>query len=229
MAKILLVDDDVHLADSIEEALTAQGFIVDTACSVQDAESLLSVSQYDLLVLDWMMPQKTGIQFLQELRGQGVNAPVLMLTGRSTIDDKATGFESGADDYLVKPFHSREMVARVKALLRRPPKFESEEIRINDYVLNTKSRILLRKGEEILLTKQEYALLEFLMRNKDEVFSSEALVERAWSSFSEASPDTVRVHITRLRKKLETGDSDQSPIKTLHRQGYSFMSRSEQS
>jgi two-component system, OmpR family, manganese sensing response regulator len=227
MAKILLVDDDVNLADSIEETLSAQGFIVDMASSVKEAESLLSVSQYDLIVVDWMMPEKTGIEFIGELRGRGWHSPILMLTGRAAIDDKATGLDQGADDCLVKPFNSKELVARVRALMRRPARYDEPQIQINEFVLDTGSRTLYRSGQQIALTKQEYALLEFLMRNKDQVFSSEALVERAWSSFSEASPDTVRVHITRLRKKLETGSED-SPIKTLHRQGYGFMSRTEQ-
>jgi DNA-binding response OmpR family regulator len=225
MAKILLVDDDVHLAESIEETLSGHGFIVDMAANVQEAEGLLAVSQYDLIVVDWMMPHKTGIEFVGELRSKGWHAPILMLTGRDSVEDKATGLEQGADDYLVKPFNSKELVARVRALMRRPARYEEPQIQINEFVLDTGNRSLYRNGKQIALTKQEYALLEFLMRNKDQVFSSEALVERAWSSFSEASPDTVRVHITRLRKKLES-EGDESPIKTLHRQGYAFVSRS---
>ncbi len=227
MAKVLLVDDDVQLADSIEEMLTLHGFIVDKAASAYDAESLLLVSPYDLIILDWMMPEKKGIDFLQELRAQGQNAPILMLTGRDTVDDKTTGLDLGADDYLVKPFNSKELLSRARALMRRPPKCESPQIEIGEFLLDTRSRQLLRNGQQITLTKQEYALLEFLMRNKDEVFSAEALASRAWSSFSEASPDTVRVHITRLRKKLETGP-EHSPIRTLHRQGYTFVSIAEE-
>lgn len=225
MSKILLVDDDFGLSESIKDILTSNGFIVDAADSAEDAEAILFSATYSLIILDWMMPGMTGIEFLKLIRSKGIQSPVLMLTGRSTIDDKEAGFETGADDYLVKPFHGRELLARVKALVRRPAKIDPAEIRLDELVLDTRARSLHRAGvdgAEIALTKQEYTLLEFLMRHPNEVFSADALIERAWSSFTECSSDTVRVHIAHLRKKLSIGEAE-SPIKTLHRQGYAFM------
>ncbi len=223
MSKVLVVEDDVNIAESIQELLGKVGLTVDLAHSSEDAEALLFVSIYALIVLDWELPGKSGVDLLREIRATGIHAPVLMLTGRGTVDDKETGFEKGADDYLVKPFNSRELVARVKALMRRQPLIESDEIRIGEFVLDVKGRRLLRVGEQIALTKQEYALLDLMMRNKNEVFSAEAIMERAWSGWSDCSPDAVRVHITRLRKKMGIDAAD-SPIKTVHRQGYMFVS-----
>lgn len=219
MAKILLVDDDVSITEAIQDALDENGLIVDAAHSCLEGESFLEASEYDLLILDWMMPSKTGIQWLPELRNKGLTLPVLMLTGKDSIDEKAAGLDVGADDYLTKPFHIKELQARVRALLRRPKGLESSEVRSGDLVLDTRSRKIFRGETEIKLTKQEFLLLEFLMKNRGGVFSADALVERAWSSLSESSPDTVRVHMTRLRKKLDI-DGAPCPIKTVHRQGY---------
>lgn len=226
MAKILVVDDDVRMGESVKEILCHFGHVVDYASSAEEAESVLFVSVYDLIVLDWEMPNVTGVEFLQKCRSRGLQTPVLMLTGRDTMDDKETGFERGADDYLVKPFNARELAARAKALLRRPPVIDSEEIRVGDIVLDTKGKRVLREGKEISLTKQEYALLELLMKNKDEVLSVDTIMSRAWSGWSDCSPDSVRVHITHLRKKLGKSAED-SPIRTVHRVGYVFSSPRE--
>ncbi len=221
MAKILVVDDDINMGESIREILGHVGHIADFASSAREAEAIMFVSTYDLIILDWEMPLMSGVELLKKARSQGLQTPVLMLTGRGTVDDKETGFEYGADDYLVKPFDARELLSRAKALLRRPPVIEAPEIRIGDFVLDTKGKRLLRSGKEITLTKQEYSLLELLMRHQDEVLSIEAIMSRAWSGWSDSSPDSVRVHITHLRKKLGTGTED-SPIRTVHRQGYLF-------
>lgn len=223
MSKVLVVDDDVNISVTVKDILEYGGYLVDLASSAAEADDVLAVSQYDLIILDWEMSLVSGVEFLQKVRSKGLQVPVLMLTGRGSIDDKETGFDCGADDYLVKPFDSRELMARVKALLRRKPLVETSDIRIGEFSLDTKGRRLYRADAEISLTKQEYALLELLMRNPDEVFSADAIMSRAWSAWSDCSPDTVRVHITHLRKKLGTGTSD-SPIRTLHRQGYMFSS-----
>lgn len=224
MAKILVVDDDVNLGDTVREILGHVGHLVDFASSGVEAEAIIFVSTYDLMIFDWEMPQLSGVDLLKRLRTQGVQTPVLMLTGRSGIDDKELGFDCGADDYLTKPFDSRELISRTKALLRRPAVIEAPEIRVGDIVLDSKAKRVLRAGAEITLTKQEYLLLELLMRNKDEVLSVEAIMSRAWSGWSDCSPDSVRVHITHLRKKLGTNNGGESPIRTVHRQGYLFSS-----
>lgn len=226
MSRILLVDDDARLLEALSDGLNTAGFVVDCANSAKDAEPLLAVSPYDLIILDWEMPGMSGLEFLSELRSKGIQTPILMLTGRDSVDDKSSGLDCGADDYLTKPFHTKELISRVRALLRRPQKVEASKLSISGIVLDQLSRRVTHYGTEVKLTRQEYLLLEFLMRHKDQVFNAETLVERAWSSLSESSPDTVRAHMANLRKKLEVGSSSECPIRTLHRQGYMFVSDS---
>lgn len=168
------------------------------------------------------MPGKTGIDYLQEIRDRQICIPVLMVTGMNTTDQKVKGLDTGADDYLTKPFEKKELIARVNALLRRPKLVEHKELKVSGVVLDTRTGRTTWHGREIKLTKQEYLVLEFLMRNKNEAFSQEALVARAWSSLSESSPDTVRVHMHRLRKKFEDGPAP-CPLQTVHGQGYKFV------
>lgn len=223
MSRILLIDDDPRLLEALTDGLRAAGFIADSAINCREAEPLLAVSPYEVIILDWEMPGVSGIEFLVQLRNKGVQTPILMLTGRDSIDDKSAGLDQGADDYLTKPFHTKELISRVRALLRRPQKVEGMELTVGDLVLDQLSRRVLRNSVEIKLTRQEFLLLEFLMRHKDQVFNAETLVERAWSSLSESSPDTVRVHMANLRKKLEATGGE-CPIRTLHRQGYMLVS-----
>lgn len=185
---------------------------------------MLFVSPYDLMILDWVMPGCSGIEFLSKLRSRGIQTPVLMLTGMADVDNRITGLDSGADDYLTKPFNSKELLSRVRALLRRPAQLQSGDITIGRFSLNTQRRQLVVGSETISLTKQEYFLLEFLMRHPDQAFAAPALVERAWSGLSECSPDGVRVHMFRLRKKLDGVDGNECPIKTMHGHGYIFVS-----
>lgn len=218
-----MVDDDLALADSIQEILEQGGYIADQANSVEDAEEFLSGFEYDLLVLDWVMPGMHGIDFLASIRKKGMSVPVLMLTGQSSLDDKITGLETGADDYLTKPFQPKELIARVKALMRRPQVLASKELRLANVLIDFSKQRVFWHEVELKLTRQEYQLLELLMKHKNEVFSHDALVERAWSSLSEASPDTVRMHMSRLRKKFEAASTaSECPIKTLHGKGYVF-------
>lgn len=226
MSKILVVDDDYAVADCVEETLNLPGMIVDVAGSAEEAEGFLHVSPYDLIILDWNLPKVSGVGFLEKIRASGSHTPVLMLTGRGSVEEKTLGLERGADDYLVKPFDSRELLARVRALLRRPARIESNnQICIDNIVLDCRTRAVLNAGVPVELTRQEFVLLEFLMKNKDEVFSADVLMDRAWSSLSESSPAVIRVHITHLRKKLRASGDDDCPIKNVHGQGYVFISR----
>ncbi|MBX9691051.1 MAG: response regulator transcription factor [Cyanobacteria bacterium] len=219
MAKILILDDDSNITTSLSEGLRMLDFVVDVAHNASDATEMMAVSQYDCLIVDWQMPHKSGIEFVTELRRNGEQVAVLMLTGKSADEDKSTGLDTGADDYLTKPFAFRELVSRLRALLRRPRTLQSENLEFGDIVLNTVTRQVWRAAQELPLTRQEYLLLEFLMRNRNQIFSSEVLIERAWSTLSESSPDTVRAHMANLRKKLKVHDGD-CPIKTVHGQGY---------
>lgn len=225
MSKILLVDDDDNIVLSVEEILVRNGYIIDVASRVEDADGMLGGFTYDLIILDWMLPGTTGIDFLEKIRARGINTPVIMLTGMRESDDKIRGLETGADDYLTKPFNRQELLSRVRAVLRRPAMIiQGSELQVAGVSLDTKSLKVTWHGKEMQLTRQEYQLLELLMRNKNEVFSHEALVERAWSSFSESSPDTVRTHMSRLRKKFEEISDEPCPIKTVYGKGYMFVS-----
>ena len=222
MAKVLLVDDDESVTEIIEEILKRNGFVVDAASNVDDARAMLDGFAYDLIILDWVMPGMHGIDFLDLLRTRGLSTPVLMLTGMQTVSNKVQGLETGADDYLTKPFDKQELLARVRALMRRPKETTGNELTAGGVTIYPKSLRVTWNGIELKLTNLEYQMLELLMRNKNQVFSAEAIVERAWSSMSESSPDTVRSHIARLRKKFDGGPAP-CPIQTVYGQGYIFI------
>lgn len=221
MSKILFVDDDKQLAAVASDWLTAEKYVVDVVNDGNEALSRLEFYPYDLVVLDLTLPGLDGVQVCRQHRAAGGSTPIIMLTGRTEVEQKMEGLDSGADDYLTKPFELRELSARVRALLRRPKSVVSEVLQAGPIKLDTKAQKLTRDGVEIRLLPQQMLLLEFFMRNPREVFSSEALLDRIWSSEAETSPDTVRVHITRIRQKLDE-EGKPSFIRTLHRIGYSF-------
>ncbi len=194
MAKILVVEDETRLCELISDGPEAEGYIVETALNGLDAENLLKLSSYDLLILDWNLPGMTGIELCKNYREAGGMARILMLTGKSAIEDRASGLDSGADDYLTKPFDMREVSARVRALMRRPDEVKAAVIKYRGLELNSKSHQVSRNGVPIELFPKEFALLEFFMRNQGEAFSLEALQKRLWPSESESSPETLRVH-----------------------------------
>lgn len=226
MAKILIVDDDTELRDAVSHMLGSLGFIVDPASNTIEAEDLLDGFTYDLIVLDWVLPDSTGIELLRKIRLAGKHIPLIMLTGKNSLKDKMDGLEGGADDYLTKPFHMKELVARINAVLRRPPTIQDGSISLSGITLDAREKCVRHGTETVSVTRQEFLLLEFLMKNPGQVFSQEALVERAWTSLSESSPDTVRVHMSRLRKKLKQYVED-CPIKTVHGLGYRFVVKQE--
>lgn len=219
MAKILIVEDEVALVDLMRDSLTAQGYLLDHVDDGNAAISQLKFNQYDLIILDWQLPGADGLTILKSYRDNGGQAPVLMLTGKSKIEDKESGLESGADDYLTKPFHVRELVARIKALLRRRVVAPAGNLTAGGVELDTVARRVFRDGKEILLLPKEFALLEFLMKHPSEVFSPDALIQRVWATDSEATPAAIRIYVTRLRKKIDKDDSS-SIITTVHGVGY---------
>ncbi|HEY9773230.1 MAG TPA: response regulator transcription factor [Planktothrix sp.] len=219
MAKILLAEDDSQLSSLVEDWLKSEHHRVELVDNGLDAINLLQASRFDLLILDWNMPGRTGIEICNEYRKNGGTSPILMLTGKDKIEDKEQGLDAGADDYLTKPFHLRELSARVRALLRRPPDMATTVLDQGRLVLDVSACRLMKDGQQIELFPKELALLEFLMRHPNQVFSIEALQERVWSSDSEASPETVRVHIARLRSKIQD-DGEKPLLRTIHRQGY---------
>lgn len=229
MAKILLVDDDARLSEIIDDWLTAEEHNLICKLTASEGWTAMSSEDFDVIVLDWNLPDGSGPELCERFRALGKTTPVIMLTGRTSIECKVTGLDSGADDYLTKPFNPQELSARVRALVRRfsKPTNEAaghktmEEIELAGIKLNSKARTVYVGERQVNLMPREFDLLEFFMQNPEQVFSANEIMDNVWSQENESSPDTVRVHITKLRSKLGHSQED-GPIKTLHRVGYKF-------
>lgn len=219
MAKILIVEDEVDLAGPIRDSLERQHHVVEMVHNGQEALQCLKVYKYDLVILDWMLPGMSGKEIVAQFRSTGGITPVIMLTARSSIEDKEAGFDAGADDYLTKPFHLTELHARVRALLRRPHSMEGKALEVAGLRLDPTARKVTRNDEEIHLLPKEFSLLEFLMRHPNQVFSAESILDRVWESDTMALPDTIRTHIKTLRKKIDVPGKP-SIIVTVHGIGY---------
>jgi DNA-binding response OmpR family regulator len=219
MAKILLVEDDKDLAENVEDWLKHETYVVEVAHTAELAAELLATFYYDLLILDWNLPGLSGIDLIKTYRANGGLTSVLMITGKETIKDKEVGLDAGADDYLTKPFHLRELSARVRALLRRPRNTHTAVLTGGDIALDTATRQVSRAGQPIDLMPKEYALLEFFLRHPNQVFAQEAIIDHLWHSEKGVGVETVRTNIMRLRKKID-GDSEDSLIKNLRGHGY---------
>ena len=222
MAKILLVEDDTNLAFLVKMQLEQGRHLVDHVDTGLTAISQLRMASYELVILDWMLPDISGIDMCRQYRGSGGRTPILMLTARGAIEDKATGLNAGADDYLVKPFHPVELNARVQALLRRPQSYAGKVLTVRDIELDTEACRVFRAAQEVDLTSKEFSLLELLMRYPNQSFSLETILSRVWQSDSSASVDTVRTHMKTLRRKL--GDSEENGIiRTKRGAGYRIV------
>jgi DNA-binding response OmpR family regulator len=219
MARILIVEDDQATAEEIAEILTLENY----ACEVTDngitAIGLLEVSRFDLIVLDWSIRGQSGLAVLEQFRKAGGATPILMLTGRNQISDKEQGFDAGADDYLTKPFHIKELRARVKALLRRGREIVDDKIIHRHIVLDIPSQRVFIDDQEIQLMAREFALLELLLKNKEHIYSLDALVSSVWASDENVTHDAVRQCVARVRKKVDR-EGQPSIITTMAGQGY---------
>ena len=219
MAKILMVEDDASVAENVQDFLVSEGYVVEVAPTAEDAQDLVKSFPYDLIILDWSLPKLSGVGFLKLYRAAGGNVPVLMLTGKESISDKEVGLDSGADDYITKPFHLRELSARIRALLRRPNTQIGTVLTIADLSIDTVARTVSKGGEAIELLPKEYALLELFFRNPNQYFDGDSILERVWHSESDAGPGTVRTTMARLRKKIDT-EGQESIIKNDRGFGY---------
>lgn len=219
MAKVLLADDDVVMSNSIRDWLVFEKHVVETTEDGESALALLSTYTYDVIILDWEMPKLSGIEVCRRFRARGGNTPILFLTGRDTVIDKEAGLDSGADDYITKPFHVRELSARLRALLRRPSNTEATVLKAGPIELDPATRKVLKHGEELELPRQEFALLEFFMRNLNRVVSQDTIMERVWSTEFPCSPETFRTCLKKLRGKIDDEGSP-SLIRNLHGVGY---------
>jgi DNA-binding response OmpR family regulator len=218
--RILLVEDDIRLAETLAEALTDQRYAVDVVTDGEAGWDQAKVLEYDLLLLDVMLPELDGISLCQRLRSHGYSMPVLMLTARDTVSDKIAGLDAGADDYVVKPVDLQELFARVRALLRRgsatsPPILEWAALRLDP------STYEVSYGETpVHLTPKEYGLLELLMRNGRRVLSRSSIIEHVWSLETPPEEHAVKVHIRGLRQKLKAAGASEDLIETVHSMGY---------
>lgn len=219
MPKILLVEDDKDLASRITKWLTMERYSVEAVHNGREALELLRALKYDIIVLDWHLPELTGVEVCKYFRSNGGTTPILMLTGKSDISDKEEGFDAGADDYLTKPFQPRELSARLRALTRRPSELLNDQLKFGNIVLHVHKYKVEKDGQNIELLPLEFSVLEFLMRHPGRVFGAEALLERVWPVNSEASPEAVRTVIKTLRKKIDT-EGQASIIRTIHGVGY---------
>lgn len=219
MTKVLVVEDDVELSSKVRDYLVFEKFSVETVYSGADALQLLESFKYDAIVLDWNLPDLSGLDVCKAFRLKGGNTPVLFLTGKFDIEDKVTGLDAGADDYMTKPFHVRELTSRLRALLRRHATVRPDTLTIGNLSLITGSGKVTKKGQSVQLLPKELAILEFLMRHPDQTFSSKAILESVWPSDSEAGEETVRTYMKTLRRKI-TGEGEECPIRTIIGMGY---------
>ncbi|HKX05600.1 MAG TPA: response regulator transcription factor [Methylomirabilota bacterium] len=217
--RVLLIEDDRKAAKLVAKGLQEEGFVVDVAASGEDGEEQATLNEYDVIVLDWLLPTKDGIAVCRALRAREVSTPILMLTARDSVADRVDGLSSGADDYLTKPFGFAELVARIRALLRRSRLVRAEVLRVADLALEPATRRVTRGGTSITLTSKEYAILEVLMRSAGEIVSRTRLVEHVWDEASEVIDNVVDVHVSHLRKKIERGEGG-SLIHTVRGFGY---------
>ncbi len=227
MAKILLVEDDIDLATTVVDGLQDERHVVELATNGNDGADLLQLEEFDIIVLDWDLPGKSGVEIAKQFRASGKKTPIIMLTGRTLIDHKEEGIESGADDYLTKPFDIRELKMRIKALLRRASGGTGNQICIADLVLDPTKYKLTKAGNDLHLAPKDFALLEFFMRNPDQVFSVQSIMSRVWSYDSDASSEGLRSAIRRIRKVIDAAeDPAHSMIENVARVGYRLNSSS---
>jgi DNA-binding response OmpR family regulator len=219
MAKILVVEDEPDLAGPIRDWLSTENHLVEIVDNGNLAVDYLRVNKYDLIVLDLMLPGMGGMDVCRWFREHAGTTAILMLTAKGSIEDKEAGLDAGADDYLTKPFHLKELAARIRALLRRPAQVSRRSYQIGDLEIDTAKRLVRKQDREVHLLPKEYSLLEFLVRHAGQIFSAEALLERVWASDSSAMPETVRTNIKTLRKKIDTAGRA-SIISTVHGIGY---------
>lgn len=218
--KILVIEDDTGIANMIRRGLEDANYQVDVAADGATGQEMALENSYHLLVLDLMLPKMDGLRVCEELRSRRNRVPVLMLTARDAVDDRVRGLDTGADDYLPKPFDFQELIARVRALLRRDRMHRTRVIRVGDLEIDTAQRRVTRAGKEIGLSHREYELLEALAAYESQVLTREAIQERIWMN-EESSSNTVDVYIGMLRKKIDAGHPVKL-IQTVHGAGYTL-------
>lgn len=217
--RVLLVDDDAELSEAVVSGLKEQGMETTRAATYADGVSRCMLGTFDVIVLDVMLPGGSGFELCRHLRSRDVSTPILMLTARDTVEDRVSGLDEGADDYLTKPFAFRELVARVKALSRRRSALMPKQVSIADLVIDLESRRVSRAGRAIELTAKEFALLEFLATHEDQVLGRAAISAHVWDENHDPFTNVLEVLVKRLRRKIDD-DFDQKLLHTLRGAGY---------
>ena len=216
--RILVVEDEKKVSAFIKRGLGQEGYAIDIASDGMEGQELAEANKYDAIILDIMLPKKSGLEVLKDIKDRGVEAPVLLLTARDTVEDRVSGLNLGADDYLTKPFAFEELVARVKALLRRGGS-GSSVLQYEDLSLDPMTRKATKGEEEIELTLKEYALLEYFLRNPERVLSRAIIAEHVWDQNFDSETNVVDVYINHLRNKVDIDDSKKL-IHTVRGVGY---------
>ncbi len=220
MAKILLVEDETELAESVRDWLREDYHVVETAADGEAALAVLQRAEYDVIVLDWMLPGITGLEICRKYRAAGGQAALLMLTAKKSLSAKESALMGGADDYLAKPFHLRELSARITALCRRSQNRIVEVLQCGRLRLQRSRHRILKDDLEIHLSPKEFCLLELLMRFPEHVFSSDDLLNQLWGTDTDVTPETLRSTVKTLRKKIDDSAAQSSFIVTVHGIGY---------
>jgi two-component system copper resistance phosphate regulon response regulator CusR len=222
--RVLLAEDEPRVAGFIAKGLREHAYAVDVAPNGEEALYLASVNQYDLLVLDVMLPVEDGFSVCRKLRGKGSRTPILMLTARDSVDDRVAGLDCGADDYLTKPFDFKELLARLRALSRRHAEVRPELLRAADLTLNTADHTVTRAGKAVSLTAKEYALLEFLVINQNRIVDREQIAQHVWDENFDPFSNLIDVYIRRLRTKIDAGFTP-ALIHTRRGEGYMLTAK----
>ncbi|MDO8495246.1 MAG: two-component system response regulator RppA [bacterium] len=219
--KILIVEDEEKLAKSIKKGLEKEGHAADYVLDGESAQTRIELhhEDYDLVILDLMLPKRDGLVVCQNIREKNLTIPILVLTAKGDVNDKIEVLDKGADDYLVKPFSFEELMARIRALMRRPTEALPIELKLKTLTLNTSTRKVYRNGKEINLTLKEFNLLEYLMRHPNQVLTREQILSNLWDFDFDSFSNIIDVHIKNLRKKIDTGNG-QKLLETIYGVGY---------
>lgn len=219
--RILVVEDEPKVASFIKKGLEQEHYAVDVAADGDEGQTLAETNAYDCIVLDILLPRRNGIEVLKNLRKKNVNTPILILTAKDSVEDRVTGLNNGSDDYLVKPFAFAELLARIRALLRRSSSEFQAELRADDLVMDIPRRKVFRAGNDIDLSNKEFALLEYLLRNKNQVVTRNMIIEHVWDMSFDSFTNVVDVYINFLRNKIDR-TYDRKLIHTVRGVGYTL-------
>jgi len=219
--KLLIVEDEHRIAQNLKKGFAQESITSDLAFDGLEGFDLASTEKYDVIILDRLLPGMDGLSICKKLREENNHTPILLLTALSETENKIDGLNSGADDYLAKPFSFNELLARVKALSRRPQKIQENLIKVKDLSIDTETFEVKRNGKKIILSKKEYLLLEYLMRNKNKTISKDQIIQNVWNYDSDILPNTIEVYIGYLRNKIDSGHKEKLII-TRRGFGYSI-------